>query len=459
MTLVSVCIPTRNQAPFLRAAVQSALSQDLADLEVLVHDDASDDATQELLSSFADPRLRILRHAEPRGIAANRNSCLMHARGRYLAWLDSDDVFLPGSLGRRIDVLDANPDIGLVHGAFELIDAEDRPLRGWPAAYAGDAVQSGHSAFRDLIASNPITTSTVVVRRSVQNAAGAFSTSIGASSSDWDMWLRIALRSDIAYTARPVARYRQHTQTISHATSRSGERLRCDVRVAEGVLHDERRRIRDPREAARIARTSLAAKALTHGGDLYTAGRRGDAARAVLLAARLAPSRAWPGAARLLLATVRGDDYRCYRSTKRLLQMLGEQLGPTRHGSRVLATASLEPRYEQTLVRVAARIRRLTPHDAQVATVTKWDPTLLWLSRRRGVQFPDRRQMPDGYPGDAAAVIAHLEHLRENGVTHLAFTSASVWWLEHYAPFAHHLESKYRLLQRDADCVIYDLRP
>jgi hypothetical protein len=158
-----------------------------------------------------------------------------------------------------------------------------------------------------------------------------------------------------------------------------------------------------------------------------------------------------------MLATVRGDDYGCYRSTKHLLQALGEQLGPTRHGSRVLATASVEPRYEQTLVRVAARIRRLTPRDAQVATVTKWDPTLLRLSHRRGVQFPDRRQMPDGYPADAAAVIAHLEHLRSNGVTHLVFTSASVWWLEHYAPFAQHLESRYRVLRRDGDCVIYDV--
>jgi hypothetical protein len=272
------------------------------------------------------------------------------------------------------------------------------------------------------------------------------------------MWLRIALRSDIAYTARPVARYRQHAQTISHVTSSSGERLRCDVRVAEGVLHDERRLIREPRDAALIARASLAAKALAHAGDLYTAGRRGAAFRAVLLAARLAPRTAGPGAARLLLATLRGDDYGCYRASRRLLRALGEQLGPTRHGSRVLSAASVDPVYEQTLVRVAGRVRRLTPRDAQVATVTKWDPTLLWLSHRHGVQFPDRRQMPDGYPRDAAAVIAHLEHLRRGGVTHLVFTSASIWWLEHYAPFADHLESRYRVLQRDDDCVIYDLR-
>ncbi len=75
-----------------------------------------------------------------------------------------------------------------------------------------------------------------------------------------------------------------------------------------------------------------------------------------------------------------------------------------------------------------------------------------------GVQFPDRRQMPDGYPSDAAAVIAHLENLRSTGVTHLVFTSATSWWLDHYVPFAHHLESSYRVVRRDRDCLIFDLR-
>jgi hypothetical protein len=141
-----------------------------------------------------------------------------------------------------------------------------------------------------------------------------------------------------------------------------------------------------------------------------------------------------------------------------MLAALAEQLGPTRYGARLRVAASVEPLYEQTVIRVAQRVRRLTPRNAHVATVTKWDPTLLWLSGRGGVQFPDRRQMPDGYPRDAQAVIAHLEFLRDRGVTHLVFTSATTWWLDHYAAFAEHLETAYRTLSRDADCVIYDLR-
>src|SRR3954454_12535497 len=135
--LVSVCIPTRNQSRFLRAAIESALAQDVGDLEVLVHDDASDDATADVLGRCTDPRVRVLRHHRPLGVAANRNSLLDRARGRYIAWLDSDDVYLPASLGRRLRMLESQPGIGLVHGGFDVIDSNDRPLRRWPQAYPG----------------------------------------------------------------------------------------------------------------------------------------------------------------------------------------------------------------------------------------------------------------------------------------------------------------------------------
>jgi hypothetical protein len=458
VTLVSVCIPTRNQSRFLAAAIDSALAQEVGDLEVLVHDDASDDATADVLARCADPRVRVLRHDRPLGVAANRNSLLDRARGRYVAWLDSDDVYLPHSLGRRLRMLESEPRIGLVHGGFEVIDGSDRPLRRWPQAYPRDAVQPGQVAFRDLIASNAVTTSTVVVRRSAQDAAGPFCTSIGASSSDWDMWLRIALHGDVGYTAEPVAGYRQHDETISRATSASGERLRCDVRVARHVLDTERRRIDDLPAAARTARAALAAKALAHAGDAYTLHDRREAARAVAFAARLAPRTVGPRAVQLLWATARGDDYGCYRRSRALRAALAEQLGPTRYGDRLRAAATSQPRYEETLARIAQRVRRVTPRDARVATVTKWDPTLLWLSRRHGVQFPDRRQMPNGYPTDAAAVIEHFELLRSRGVTHLVFTSATTWWLDHYAAFREHLDATCRTVHRDDDCVIYGVR-
>jgi hypothetical protein len=459
MTRVSVCIPTRNQAGYLEAAVRSALDQDVDGMEVLVHDDASSDETAEVLAGFADARLRVLRHPEPLGVAANRNSCVEQARGRAIAWLDSDDVYLPGSLAERLSVLADNPQVGLVHGGFELIDSDGLPLRPWPAAHDCDIIQSGEEAFGDLAASNPITTSTVVALRSLHQQAGPFAASIGPSSSDWDMWLRIALRCDVAYLAHPVARYRQHHSSISSRTGASGERLRCDLRAVRHVLDQDRRLIADPRAARAAAHAALAAKALMHAGDLHTAGRRREALRAIALAGRLAPRLIGGGALTLMVAVATGDNYRSYRTTKQLLDVLSHHVGSSRYAGRLSELAASEPLYDEMMARSAVKLRSVTGRGAMVATATKWDPTLLWLSGRRGLQFPDRRQMPDGYPGDDAAVIAHLELLRGGGVTHLLFTSATRWWLGSYPAFAAHLAGRHRLLHDDEDCVIYELRP
>lgn len=458
MTLVSVCIPTRNQARYLATAVESALAQPVQDLEVVVHDDASTDETAAVLAGFDDPRLRVARHAEPLGIAASRNALLEDARGEYIAWLDSDDRYTEGSLARRVRLLEDNPRAGLVHGAFELIDDCDRPLRSWPAVHDEDTLQPGDVAFRELLQSNTITTSTVVARRSAHEGAGPFSEAVGRTSSDWDMWLRIALRADVAYTASVVAGYRQHAGSISRPALADGERLRCDMAVTRHVLQEERRRIPNLHEAEQLARASLAAKAIGRAGELQTAGRRRDAAAAVSAALRLVPRTVRLDGLTLLVAALLGDDYGFYRAARRVNGKLAERLGDGRVGERLRKQAAVDPAYERTVIRAARQVRRLTERNARVATVTKWDPTLLRLSRRQGVQFPDRRQMPDGYPRSGAEVVAHLELLRRRGVTHLVFLQSTLWWLEHYPALAEHLRRRCRLLHSDRDCAVWRLR-
>src|SRR5690242_4329841 len=113
--LVSVCVPARDHAPFVGEALASALGQD-ADLEVLVGDDASSDGTAAVVASLGDPRVRLLRHPRRLGVAANRDRLRAAARGRYVAWLDADDAYEPGGLMRQLAVLEAHPEVGLVHG-------------------------------------------------------------------------------------------------------------------------------------------------------------------------------------------------------------------------------------------------------------------------------------------------------------------------------------------------------
>jgi hypothetical protein len=90
---------------------------------------------------------------------------------------------------------------------------DGRRLPDWPAPFPGDAVEPSAAAFAHLLAANELATSTVVVRAGAQRAAGPFATNVGRSSTDWEMWLRLALRGAVAYTAAPGARYRRHANS------------------------------------------------------------------------------------------------------------------------------------------------------------------------------------------------------------------------------------------------------
>jgi hypothetical protein len=429
---VSVCIPARAPAAHLEGAVASALAQDLDGLEVIVAGDAA--------PATRDPRVRWLRRRRPAGVVEARNALLDAARAPYVAWLDADDSLLPGALARQLSVLDAEPGVALVHGGAELVDDGGRVLPRWEAPFTRDVVEE--HAFRHLIASNEITTSTVVARRGDER----FDAAIGRSSTDWHLWLRLALRGAVAYTAAPAARYRQHDATISRATSASGERLRCDVRVVASMLREPTR----PAGTAAIGTAALAAKALLHAGDAYTRGDRAGALASIAIAASFGGD-----VARLREATLRGDDAACSEHTKRALAALAERLEGTRFGARVARIAAADPDWDAELAHAGRFAGRVTPAGAVLAAVAKWDPALLAASGRDGCNFPDRALLGNGYPRDGAAAVAHLDALRRTrGVTHLVVPGVSAWWLEHYPALGQTLG---RPEAADGRCAVYAL--
>ena len=120
---ISVCKPVRNGAQYVVEALRSALAQRGRELEVVVYDDGSTDATPAAVASLADERIRYTRGTRRIGVAAARNACLAAARGEYVAWLDADDVLLDGMLDRQAATLDRHPRVGLVHGRAEIVDA------------------------------------------------------------------------------------------------------------------------------------------------------------------------------------------------------------------------------------------------------------------------------------------------------------------------------------------------
>jgi hypothetical protein len=118
---VSVVIPTYNRERFIGSAVRSIVVQTFADWELIVVDDGSTDSTVECVAAIGDPRVRIVRLTSNCGIAAARNRGLEEARGRYIAWLDSDDVAKPDRLARQVNFLSRNADVALVGGCAHKI--------------------------------------------------------------------------------------------------------------------------------------------------------------------------------------------------------------------------------------------------------------------------------------------------------------------------------------------------
>ena len=455
---ISICIPTFNRARYLPAALASALQQTRGDFEVIVADDASSDDTAAVVAAFDDARIRYVCNPRRTGIASNRNRCLQLARGRYIAWLDSDDLLHSEMLQRQSAVLDTHASVGLVHGAFHVIGESGQRLPDWPFPHERDAIVPSAAAFRELVMCNHITTPTVLVRRELHDRAGPFDASIGRASTDWDMWLRIALRSDIAWTATPVASYRYHAQSISAATRRSGERLHCELVVLRRTFHRSRALGAGEPSLQTAAFAALAARAIFEAGDAFTAGQRRTAAQRLLLAARVyAPLRIAARFWRLMAAGVRNAEYSTYRHSRALLGQLALECADTRFGATVRRRAHGDPAWEQELRAIALTARRLVPRAARLLVIDKYDPTVLHWSGRKGGHFPDRRLMPDGYPRDDEAAIRHLRQLVARGADHLLIPSAGFWWLDHYRGLRDHLEEEHRLIWSDHSCKLYRL--
>lgn len=197
---VSVIIPTYNRATLLRRAVDSALSQTMSELEVLVVDDGSSDDTAGVIGSYGDARLRYLRQASNMGVSAARNRGMREARGEFIAFLDSDDEWLPHKLELQVERLRQSPsDVGLLYGAVENHDEGGHRDTHVPS-HRGDV-------FDDFLTVNVIHgTSSVVIRRSVVATVGFFDEGIPAIE-DYDYWLRVARFFRVDFVEEPVSRY------------------------------------------------------------------------------------------------------------------------------------------------------------------------------------------------------------------------------------------------------------
>lgn len=224
---VSVVISTFRRPHFLNQALDSVYAQTFRDFEVIVADDGSGD---EYTSQYSlRPDTKLLCGPEPAtGSARTRNLGTRAARGRYIAYLDDDDLWLADKLEAQVRILDDNPDCGLTFCHHTLVDQDAKPL-----AYQPSPKSPPQDYLRMMVMKNLIKTpSCVLVRRSIIDQCGMFDERL-IRSEDWEMWARVSHHCAFHADPTPLVLYRTHSaQKTAGSTT---PRRRGQVLVVESI--------------------------------------------------------------------------------------------------------------------------------------------------------------------------------------------------------------------------------
>ncbi len=258
MPLVSVIIPTYNRAALVVEAVASVLAQSFRDFELLVVDDGSTDGTPAALEAFAG-RLTVLRQPARRGVSAARNQGIKAARGEWLAFLDSDDLWRPEKLARQVAYHAAHPELRL--GQTE----ETWVRRGVRVNQPPSHRKVGGNIFLRSLERCMVSPAAVMLHRRVLEAYGAFDEDLPAAE-DYDLWLRLSWRLEVGLLPEPlVVKRGGHADQLSRQWGLDRWRIRALVKLlAEPGL---------PPSYARAARQVLARKCAIYAQGCEKRGR------------------------------------------------------------------------------------------------------------------------------------------------------------------------------------------
>lgn len=236
--LVSVVLPTYNRAVTLERAVQSVLSQSYANLELLVVDDGSKDNTAEVMQTITDPRVRYLPMDRNRGASAARNHGLKAARGKYVAFQDSDDEWLAGKLHQQVDAAIAAGDQDVLIFHMKVVYGRDEArtygLGRVCCVPRFEAVGPGGE--RDYVSlmhrENLMSPQTLLFSRDLLAKAGYFDPLL-VNSVDWDFAIRLIQHARVIFIEEPlVMTYIQNDSISIQGRNMARSRLRIALKLS-----------------------------------------------------------------------------------------------------------------------------------------------------------------------------------------------------------------------------------
>src|SRR5687767_2032203 len=287
MATTSIIIPTHGRPHLIPQVIESA-RQAGTDVEIIVVDDASIDETASVCKTLAG--IKYIRLDRNQGVAGARNVGILASRGKYVAFLDDDDLRLPGSIDVQVRALEADPTAGFVCGAMVMTDQNYQPTGEvfLPSQTSGDV-------FWELLELDfPVMPLSALIRKDCLLRVGLLNPRLGGID-DWDIFVRIAELYPVLVINEPIGLYRQPTPSSAQGSSAQSAQL---LRAARHQL----RLLQLPRARAATAkhRQSIRQKTLNRIADtlLWSAARRlperefGFVCRNTLTALRLNPLRA-----------------------------------------------------------------------------------------------------------------------------------------------------------------------
>ncbi len=208
VSLVSVVLPVYNGEKFLAEAVESILKQTYAEFELLAIDDGSTDRSSEILNGFqySDSRVQIIKQPRNMGLIAALNTGCQRAKGEFIARMDADDICLPERFERQVAYLKANPQVGVV--GSNLLNIDEYGVVGHVSHLP---TSSGYLSWR-MIFGSYLAHPSVMVRRDLLEALGYYRPEAHRFE-DYDLWMRILARTQVANLPEALLKYRTHRQS------------------------------------------------------------------------------------------------------------------------------------------------------------------------------------------------------------------------------------------------------
>jgi len=223
---ISVVMPVYNSEKYLKESIESVLDQSFDDFEFIIVDDGSVDNSYNIINEYSkkDDRIVILKNERNLGISETRTRGTKHAKGKYIAIVDADDVCLPSRFEKQYNYLESHNDCGVVGSFIEMFDSDTNKIIGTRKYYENDA-----NLRKRIFLYCPVAQPACMIRREVFDKVGYYDSTL-VTSADLDMWFRIGTKYKFANIQEILLKYRVHKNSTTTSKIKTMEEITLGIR-------------------------------------------------------------------------------------------------------------------------------------------------------------------------------------------------------------------------------------